>query len=114
MIRPPAGGLSLGIRNENPLEFIVSGQASPNRWNNGFSNLPGPFNGSLFARICLRIRDPYMDLGKPSSPIPTPPRLPVGVTDPCNMLAKTTYLIAIGVATCGWLYFIGWIAMHAI
>jgi hypothetical protein len=30
------------------------------------------------------------------------------------MLAKTTYLIAIGIATFGWLCFIGWIAMHAI
>jgi len=30
------------------------------------------------------------------------------------MLAKITYLIAIGVAMFGWLCFIGWIAMHAI
>jgi hypothetical protein len=30
------------------------------------------------------------------------------------MLMKATYLIAIGVATFGWLWFIGWIAMHAI
>jgi hypothetical protein len=29
-------------------------------------------------------------------------------------MAKATYLIAIGVATLGWLWFIGWIAMHAI
>jgi hypothetical protein len=30
------------------------------------------------------------------------------------MLVKVTYLIAISVATFGWLWFIGWIAMHAI
>jgi hypothetical protein len=30
------------------------------------------------------------------------------------LLAKATYIIAIGVATAGWLWFIGWIAMHAI
>jgi hypothetical protein len=30
------------------------------------------------------------------------------------MIAKTTYLIAIGVAMFGWLWFIGWIATNAI
>jgi hypothetical protein len=30
------------------------------------------------------------------------------------MLVKMTYLLVIGVATFGWLWFIGWIAMQAI
>jgi hypothetical protein len=31
-----------------------------------------------------------------------------------HVLMKATYLVAIGVATFGWLWFIGWIAMHVI
>jgi hypothetical protein len=30
------------------------------------------------------------------------------------VLMKATYLVAIGVAMFGWLWFIGWITMHAI
>jgi hypothetical protein len=30
------------------------------------------------------------------------------------LLVKTGFLTAIGVAMVGWLWFIGWIAMHAI
>jgi hypothetical protein len=101
-------------RNEIPLRFIVSGLTSIDRETYGFQSFAASVDDGLRVRIRLGIRDPGLDLGKTPPPVGTPPRLSAGGIDVRHTFVKATYLFAIGVATCGWLWFIGWLAMHAI
>jgi hypothetical protein len=84
------------------------------RQDDEFRNLVGLVDDGFCARDCRRLLDPPVDLGEAPPQFRAQSRLSAGGLAVKYLLVKATYLIAIGVAMFGWLWFIGWIAMHAI